>query len=115
MKVLIIDESDNFSELNGILRTLGCKEIIRIFTEKEAVEKIRELEPDLIFLNISGEGSGADIANKIIKLKDIPVIYLAVFIKSCIVKSLQIPEDAVVLSKPLTAEKVKNCIKMALK
>ena len=54
--------------------------------------------------------SGVEAANKIEKLYNIPIIFLTVFIKNCLNKSLGLPEDAVVLSKPLKQEHLEYCI-----
>ncbi len=54
--------------------------------------------------------SGVEAVKEIKNRYNIPIIFLTVFIKNCLVKSLQLPEDAVVLSKPLNQEKLEYCI-----
>ncbi|MGZ7136239.1 MAG: response regulator, partial [Methanobacterium sp.] len=53
---------------------------------------------------------GVEAANRISKLYKIPIIFLTVFIKNCLIKSLQLPEDAIVLSKPIKKENLEYCI-----
>ena len=57
--------------------------------------------------------SGVEAAKEIKNRYNIPVIFLTVFIKNCLVKSLQVPEDDVVLSKPISQEKLEYCISRA--
>jgi hypothetical protein len=45
-----------------------------------------------------------EAARKIASLYKIPIIYLSVFYKNCLNKSLQLTEDAIILSEPITQE-----------
>jgi hypothetical protein len=47
---------------------------------------------------------GVEAARKIASLYKIPIIYLSVFYKNCLNKSLQLTEDAIILSEPITQE-----------
>ena len=78
----------------------------------EAVKKAGDLNPDLVLININlkGKMSGVESAKEIKNRYNIPIIFLTVFIKNCLVKSLQLPEDAVVLSKPISQGKLEYCI-----
>ncbi|CDG65499.1 hypothetical protein MBMB1_1401 [Methanobacterium sp. MB1] len=74
------------------------------------------LHPDLIFINIQlkGEISGVETAKMITRSYNIPIIFLTVFIKNCLNKSLQLPDDAVVISKPLKREHLEYAILKAV-
>ncbi len=57
--------------------------------------------------------NGLEAANKIVNLYKIPTIFLTVFYKSCLNKSLQLPEDAIVLSEPIKQDHLEYCISRA--
>ncbi len=38
---------------------------------------------------------------------------MTIFIKNCLIKSFQLPEDAIVLSKPIKQEHLEYCISRA--
>jgi CheY-like chemotaxis protein len=113
MDVLIAEaESSSVSCLKTILEKLGHKVVAVTSSGEGAVEKAGDLNPDLVLININlkGKMSGVEAAKEIKNRYNIPIIFLTVFIKNCLVKSLQLPEDAVVLSKPLNQEKLEYCI-----
>ena len=60
--------------------------------------------------------SGAEAADKIKNLHDVPIIFLTVFIKNIVwIKSLGIPEDVIILSKPIKQEHLEYGISRALR
>jgi two-component system, response regulator PdtaR len=111
---ILIAEGDykTVSDLKTILEKSGIKVVAVVSSGKEVIQKAGDLSPDLILININlkGKMDGVEAANKIADLYKIPIIFLTVFIKNCLIKSLQLPEDAVVLSKPLRQEKLEYCI-----
>lgn len=116
MDVLITEnDSRTITDLKTILGNLGHKVLSVASSGEEAIKKAGDLDPDLILIDIklNGEMSGVEAANKIEELYNIPIIFLTVFIKNCLNKSLGLPEDAVVLSKPLKQEQVEYCISRA--
>jgi two-component SAPR family response regulator len=116
MDVLIVeDESSTVLDLKTILRNLGHNIVAVASSGEEAIKGARDLNPDLILIDIKlkGELSGVEAANKIVNLYKIPIIFLTVFTKNCLTKSLQLPEDAIVLSKPINQEHLKYCIERA--
>jgi len=113
MDILIVEDDERtIMDLKAILRNLGHNVIGVTFSGEEAIQYTGDLNPDLIFINIKlkGEKSGVETADKISNLYKIPIIFLTVFIKNCLNKSLQLPEDAVVLSKPIKQEHLEYCI-----
>ena len=117
MDVLIVEnDSGTISDLKSILGDLGHTVIAVASNGKEAVKKAVDLNPDLILIdiNIKGEMSGVEAAGKINDLYKIPVIFLTIFIKNCLIKSFGLPEDAIVLSKPVTQEHLEYGISRAI-
>ena len=116
MDVLIVEnDSGTISDLKSILGNLGHTVAFVASNGKEAVEKAGDLNPDLILIDIKikGEMSGVEAADKINDLYKIPAIFLAIFIKNCLIKSLGLPEDAIVLSKPVKQEHLEYGISRA--
>lgn len=104
MDILIVDDdSVTVSDLKSILDNLGHNVVGVASTGAEAIQKAGDLNPDLVLIEIQlkSEMSGVEAAKSIGELYGVPVIFLTVFIKNCLNKSLQLPENAVVLSKPI--------------
>jgi two-component SAPR family response regulator len=116
MDVLIAEnESNTVLDLKTTLEKLGHNVVAVASSGEEAIKGARDLNPDLILINIKlkGEMSGVEAAKKIVTLYKIPIIFLTVFYKNCLNKSLQLPEDTIVLSKPIKQEHLEYCIKRA--
>ncbi len=116
MNVLIVEEQANtISDIKSNLSLLGHKVVAVASTGEEGLKYAGDLNPDLIIINIKlkGEMSGVEAAQQIENLYNIPLIFLTVFIKNCLNKSLQLPEDAIVLSLPLKKEHLEYCISRA--
>ncbi|MEL7670225.1 response regulator [Methanobacterium sp.] len=117
MDVLIIENDPRtISDLKTILRNLGHTVTDIASNGEEAVQKAEILNPDLVLIDIKlkGEMSGVEAANKINDLYKIPVIFLTIFIKNCLIKSFGLPEDAVVLSKPINQGHLEYSISRAV-
>lgn len=116
MDILIVEEEySTVSDLKTILRKLRHNVVAVASSGEEAVQKAGDLNPDLILINIKLKGkiSGVEAAKEITGLYKIPIIFLTVFIKNCLIKSLQLPEGVIVLSKPVEKEHLKYCISRA--
>lgn len=115
MYILIVeDESNTVLNLKTILGKLG-HEVAVASTGEEALKKTRDSNPDLILIDIKlkGETCGVEFINKLVNIYQIPIIFLTIFTKNCLNKSLQLPEDAIVLSKPIKREHLEYCISRA--
>ncbi|MCK9150419.1 response regulator [Methanobacterium alcaliphilum] len=113
MDVLIAEyESGTILDLKNVLDELGHNVIAVASNGEEAIKYLEDLSPDLIIINIQLKGkiSGLETGKEIEYIHKIPIIFLTVFIKNCLNKSLQLPEGAIVLSKPLTQENVRYSI-----
>ncbi len=117
MDILIVEnDSSIISDLKLILGNLGHSLVAVASSGDEAVKKAGDLNPDLILIDIKikGEMSGVEAAGKINDLYKIPVIFLTIFIKNCLIKSFGLPEDAIVLSKPVKQEHLEYGISRAV-
>jgi two-component system, response regulator PdtaR len=117
MNILIVEyDKTTISDLKAILAKLGHNVVKLASSGEEAIHDAGDLNPDLIMINIKlkGQMNGVEAAIKISNLYKIPVIFLSVFIKNCLNKSLQLPENAVVLSKPIKYDHLKYSISRVL-
>lgn len=109
MEVLILESDPNtIQELNTALKKLGHKVVYVTSSGEDVLEKAMDLNPHLILMDIQLWGKMNDI-NKIRTL-NIPLIFLTVFYKNCLNKSLKLPEEANVLCKPIKEEYLEYCI-----
>ena len=115
MDILIAaNDYQTVSDLKTILGNSGHGVVALTSSGEETIKKALDLNPDLILINIKlkGEMSGVETAKELANLK-IPTIFLTDFYKNCLNKSLQLEEDAVILSKPINQEHLEYCIKRA--
>ena len=113
MDILIIENDYNtISDLKAILQVLGHKIVGIASNGEEAIKLAGDLNPDMILINIKlkGEMSGLEASKEIIHLYNIPIIFITVFTKNCLTKSLQLPEDAITISIPIKKEHLEYCI-----
>lgn len=117
MDILIAEtESSTILDLKTILENLGHNVVAVASSGEEAIQFAGDLNPDLILINIKLKGpmSGVEAANEIENRYNVPIIFLTVFIKNCLNKSLQLSEDAIVLSKPIKQDNLKYAISRAI-
>ena len=117
MDILIVEnDSHTILDLKTILSNLGHKIAFVASSGEEAIQKAASLNPDLILIDIKLKGrmSGVEAAEKINDLYEIPVIFLTIFIKNCLIKSFQLPEDAIILSKPINQGHLEYSISKAV-
>lgn len=113
MDILIVENEDNtISDLKAILLVLGHKIVGLASNGKEAIKLVGELNPDMVLINIKlkGQMGGVDASKVIFSLYKIPIIFMTVFTKNCLTKSLQLPEDAITISTPIRKEHLEYCI-----
>ncbi|MTK64425.1 MAG: response regulator [Methanobacterium sp.] len=117
MNIVVAElEEKTIHELKNILPNLGHKICCIVTSGEEAVQKTLEIAPDLVIMDIDlkGEMKGVDAGRKIMEDYNIPVIFMTVFTKNCLTKSLQLPENAITVSKPLKQDHLKYAISIAL-
>ena len=117
MNILLVEDDINtLSDLNTILENLQYHVVGNVSSGVDAISKSGKLNVDLILisLELKGELSGVETAKKIVSSFNIPVIFLTVFIKNCLNKSLQLPDDAIVVSKPIKRDHLEYAIVRAL-
>lgn len=113
MDVLVaVYDTKTIVELEKILPKLGHSIMSVVSSGEEAIKKTHELGPDLVLIDLDLKGymKGVDAGKKITEDLNVPLIFITVFTKNCLTMSLQLPENAVTVSKPLKQDHMKYAI-----
>ncbi len=79
-RVLIVEDDMLLSLVEErLIQKLGHEVVAKVGTGQEAIERTRELQPDLIIMDIvlKGEMDGIQAMEEIRKESDVPVVYLS--------------------------------------
>jgi len=116
-KILICeDEADAIVSLNNNLRKRQY-EVSTAVDGKEAVEKAREIKPDLILLDIRmPKLDGLEVAKQIRKFNsDSKIIFITAFQSPELIKEAEKYDIADYIVKPTSSESVLQAVEQALK
>ncbi|MCZ7400590.1 MAG: ATP-binding protein [Candidatus Methanoperedens sp.] len=103
-QILVVeDEVITGMDLKKRLKNLGYDVPVVVTSGKEAIEKVKENNPDLVLMDIhlDGEMDGIEAASKIHSFSDIPVIYLTAFSDNNTLERAKITEPYAYIIKPL--------------
>jgi len=117
MNILVVeDESIVAKDIQVCLKRLGYDVVGVVSSGEDAVEKARELDPDLVMMDImlKGEMSGIDAANEIRRRKDIPVIFLTAYTDRDTVDNAKESEPYGYIIKPFKEIDIQTAIEIAL-
>ena len=117
VKILIVeDEKILAMGLQKKLEKLGFAVTGLTSSSSEAIQSIKETQPDLILMDIviKGEMDGIDTAKFIINLYDIPIIYLTAYADDEILARAEKTCPYGYIIKPYKDNELKANIKMAL-
>lgn len=117
MNILVVeDESIVAKDIQVCLKRLGYDVVGVVSSGEDAVEKARELDPDLVMMDImlKGEMSGIDAANEIRRRKDIPVIFLTAYTDRDTVDKAKESEPYGYIIKPFKEIDIQTAIEIAL-
>ena len=115
--LIIEDDSLVAKELMLKLDELGYKVLGIARTAGEAIEKAREIKPQLIIADVrlEGEPDGIDAVSHIYEFHKCPVIYLTAYSESSLVKKALATNPAVFLIKPVKINEFTINIDLAIK
>lgn len=116
VKILLVeDETIDAMNIRRTLESFNYEIPYTANTGQEAVDKAREIMPDLILMDIvlKGDMDGIDAASKIKKL-EIPVIFLTAHADETMIERLAATEPYGYLVKPIDDMELKFAIEMAL-
>lgn len=116
-KILVVeDEGLTAMEIQRKLKTWGYDVPSFAFSRKEAVQKAKEIKPDLILMDImlKGKGDGIDAAQEIKSIRDIPIIYLTAYDDINTRERAKTTNPDAYLIKPFEEKELQNKIANAL-
>lgn len=116
-RILVVeDESIVAKDIQRTLEKLGYEVPATASSAAAAYEKLNEVEPDLVFLDVKlkGEQDGVHIAEYIKDRFDIPVIFLTSFVDQETIDRAKVTEPYGYLVKPFNEGDLKTTVEMAL-
>ncbi|TVR36521.1 MAG: response regulator [Balneolaceae bacterium] len=103
---VVIVEDDIFLSLveGGIVERLGYKVVANAVTGEEAIEKIKEHQPDVVVMDVSlkGDIDGIEAVSRIRAFSNVPVIYLSGNSEKQFIERAKITGFVDYLIKPIT-------------
>jgi PAS domain S-box-containing protein len=114
--LLVDDEKIITMHLEELLTNMDYSIVGTASTGAEAVQKARELRPDLILMDIimPGEMTGIDAAEEIKNEMRIPVIFLSAFADDKLVEKAKLSEPYSYIIKPFQGQELKAAIEIAI-
>ncbi len=116
-RILVVEDDDVVADyLKLCLMLMGLTVVDICCYGEEAVEKARDLKPDLILMDIKLRGgmNGLEAVEKIHLVSDIPVIYLTAYGDDDILQSAKVTDPFGYLLKPFRESELKTVIEIAL-
>ena len=117
LKILIVEDEGIISlEIMQILQSQGYQSYA-VFSNKDAIEKAREIQPDLVLMDIklNGEDGGIKAAIEINEIMDVPIVYLTGCADKTTLNAVKSTEHYNYLLKPFDGDELVSTIEMALK
>jgi CheY-like chemotaxis protein len=115
--ILVVDDESIIAlNLEEDIKELGYKTADIAASGEKAIEKARELRPDLILMDIAmpGEKDGIDAAVEITAELDIPIIFLTAYADEELIKRAKRVKPSGYILKPYDKREVRAVIEMAL-
>lgn len=116
-RILVVeDESIVAKDIQKTLEKLGYEVPATASSAASAYEKLEQIEPDLVFLDIKlkGEEDGIHIAGHIKEKYDIPVIFLTSYVDQETLDRAKVTEPYGYIVKPFNESDLKTTVEMAL-
>lgn len=117
IKILVVeDESIVAKDIQNTLIRLGYDVPATASNALSAFQKLEDIQPDLVFLDIKlkGDIDGIQIAEKIKNTYDIPVIFLTSFVDKGTLDRAKVTEPYGYIVKPFNESDLQTTVEMAL-
>ena len=114
--MVVEDEGIIADDIVRQLTDMGYNVIATAYSGEEAVEKARELHPDLVLMDIvlAGKMDGIQAAEKIKAITDIPVVYLTAYADEKTLARAKISGPSGYVLKPVKRKQLHVTIELAL-
>lgn len=116
-RILVVDDDRTTANVMQLyLENFGFTVIGTAYSGTEAIEKAKELKPDLVLMDIRlGEGlDGIDSAEAIMRKLSIPVIYVSAYSDEKTLERAQMTNPYGFINKPLREIDLKTTVRFAL-
>lgn len=116
-KIFIAEDEEKVSrEIAASLEAMGYLVTGRADRTETAVEKIRELQPDLVLMEVrlKGKINGVEAAQQIHSELDIPVIFISAHADTLTLQTAMLAQAYGMIFKPFETRELKSNITMAL-
>ena len=116
-KILVVeDEAITALDIQGLLERVGFEVVSTASSGIEAIQKARDLKPDLILMDVTlkGEMDGIEAAERIMTLFDIPVIYLTGYSDEKTFERIKLTQPYGFITKPIGYDELRATIETAL-
>jgi PAS domain S-box-containing protein len=117
IRILVVDDERIITmHLEELLTNMDYNVVGTASDAEGAIQKAKEFQPDLIFMDIimPGEKTGIDAANEIKDELGIPVIFISAFADDKIVEKAKISEPFGYIVKPVQDQELKAAIEIAI-
>jgi CheY-like chemotaxis protein len=113
---IVEDEAIVANDIKETLKSLGYSVPGIAKSGELALEKVKEIQPDLVLMDIhlAGQMDGVETAGKIHTFYDIPVIYLTAYADKALLERAKITEPYGYVIKPYDERELHSVIEMAL-
>ncbi len=114
--IIVEDEPIIRMDIQSYLSKLGYVVLEALSSGEEAIEKVEQLKPDLILMDIllSDKMDGIDAAKIIMEKFDVPVVYLTAHAESSTLQRARATAPFGYIVKPVTIDKLYSTIEMAI-
>ncbi|WP_424355925.1 ATP-binding protein [Methanobacterium sp. MBAC-LM] len=114
--LVVEDEAITALDIRRLLENMGFEIVSTASTGIEAIQKARDLKPDIIIMDVTlqGEIDGIEAAERIIDIFDIPVIYLTGYSDEKTFERIKLTRPYGFVTKPIGHNELRATIETAL-
>jgi len=116
-RIMVVEDDDELAtEISDMLTMLGYQVAGRAASGEDCLILASQAQPDLVLMDIKIRGNldGIQTAERLKKIKDVPVVYLTGFSDSATLKRARQTHAHGFLVKPFRVSEIKSTIEMAL-
>lgn len=116
-KILVVEDDSIIAlTIQGRLKQFGYEVVGRASTGEDAIKKVKELQPDLVLMDIHIKGpiDGIQTAETVYGFYNVPVVYLTAYSDEKTLERAQKTSPFGYVVKPFNDETLRTTIKMAL-